>query len=122
MMVKSATDALRSAGIAQENITVYPVPGSFEIPLIGSVLAAHKKVDALIGIGIIVQGETAHADLLAAQTARGIMDVQVRYAIPFAFEVLHVTSLRQAAERSAKGEEAARAVLLCLAQIGKIHS
>ncbi len=120
-LVAGAREALIAAGIDAKNVTDYPVSGSFEIPLIGAVLAQEKKADALIGLGIIVEGETHHARLIAGETARGIMDVQVTHGMPFAFEVLYVKKLSQAKVRSAgshnKGGEAARAVLHSLAQI-----
>lgn len=122
-MVAGARETLEQAGVKAENITEHPVAGSFEIPLIGLVLASEKKVDALIGLGIIVEGETHHAELLAQESARGMMDVQLKTQIPFAFEVLYVDDLAQAQERSKgidnKGGEAARAVLHSLAQIRK---
>jgi 6,7-dimethyl-8-ribityllumazine synthase len=121
-MIESARKALMHAGIPEGNILFYPVAGSFEIPLLGAALAKAKKVDALIGIGIIVQGETKHADLLAAESARGIMDVQLQYHIPFAFEVLWVNTLADAKARANKGEEAAQAVLLSLAELARLHS
>lgn len=125
-LVDGARKTLEGAGIPAANIEEYATAGAFEIPLMGSVLAEVKAVDALIGIGIIVQGETEHADLIADACARGMMDVQVRFGIPFAFEVLHVDDLEQAKARAAgpdsKGEEAARAVLHSLAQIAKLHS
>lgn len=119
-LVRSGVDALKVAGVPKENISLYPAPGSFEIPLIGAVLAEHRKVDALIGLGIIVEGETHHARLLAENVARGIMDVQIRYRIPFAFEVLYVDSMEFARQRLGKGKEAAGAVLSSLAQIERI--
>ncbi len=122
-LVKGAREVLLKAGIKAANITEYPAAGSFELPLIGMTLAKAKKADALIGIGIIVEGQTHHAELLARESARGIMDVQVKYGIPFAFEVLYVKKLRHAKARSRgaenKGGEAARAVLHSLAQIRK---
>ncbi|NOS68214.1 MAG: 6,7-dimethyl-8-ribityllumazine synthase [Candidatus Peribacteraceae bacterium] len=125
-MVAGAKQVLLKAGITPTNITEHSVSGSFEIPLIGTALVFEKKVDALIGIGIIVEGETHHAELLARESARGIMDVQVRYGVPFAFEVLYVKKLRDAQVRSSgtnnKGAEAARAVLHSLAQIRKLRS
>jgi len=112
------------AGIEPTNIKRYDVPGSFEIPLIGAALAEKHSFDALIGFGIIVEGETQHARLIAEQAARGIMDVQVRYRIPFAFEVLYVQTLEQAKVRAIgdgnKGKEAAAAVLHSLAQLGAL--
>ena len=125
-LVAGAKQVLLAAGIPSENITDYPVPGSFEIPLIGSVIAHEKKADAIIGLGIIVEGETHHAELVAREAARGIMDVQIGYGMPFAFEVLYVDSLAQARGRSSgsdnKGGEAARAALHSLAQIRKLRS
>lgn len=113
-MTDSARSFLKASGIAEENISMHTVPGCFEIPLRGAELAAAKKVDGLIALGVIVQGETRHGDLLAAETTRGIMDVQLGYLIPFAFEVLHVSNVAQAQARSDKGEEAAYAVLSML--------
>lgn len=125
-LVAGAKQVLLEAGIPSENIADYPVPGSFEIPLLGSVIAREKKADALIALGIIVDGETHHADLIARETVRGIMEVQIRHGIPFAFEVLYVEKLLQAKARSKgpsnKGGEAARAVLHCLAEMARIRS
>ncbi|MBI3336217.1 6,7-dimethyl-8-ribityllumazine synthase [Candidatus Peregrinibacteria bacterium] len=116
-LVESAKTALKEAGIPEKNISLYAAPGSFEIPLIGAALAEAKAADALIGIGIIVQGETKHADLLAESVAHGMMNIQIRYRIPFAFEVLYVDSIAQARARGEKGKEAAHAVLQSLAEI-----
>lgn len=116
----SAKETLLEAGLPEPNIHLYEAAGSFEIPLIGEALARAKAVDALIGFGIIVQGETKHADLLAAETTRGIMDVQLRHSLPFAFEVLWVDTLEQARARGSKGREAAAAVLKSLAELSKI--
>jgi len=121
-LVQSAKETLLEAGIPDDQISEWSAPGSFEIPLIGECLAAAHEVDALIGIGIIVQGQTKHADLLAQESARGIMDVSLRHGIPFAFEVLWVNDLQEARERSEKGREAAIAVLHSLAEKARIHS
>ena len=117
VLVDGAVQILRDAGLPPANIKTFPVPGSFEIPLIGAELARKKEVDALIGIGIIVEGETHHARLIAEQAARGMMDVQVRYGMPFAFEVLYVDDLALVRPRLDRGAEAARAVLHALAQL-----
>ena len=125
-IVAGARKMLEEAGIASKNISEHVAAGSFEIPLIGSVLAKAKKVDALLGIGIIVEGETHHAELLARESARGIMDVQLQYGIPFAFEILYVKNLKDAVLRSTgssnKGAEAARAVLQSLAEMKRLRS
>lgn len=117
-LLEAALSALQSGGILEKNITVHWAPGCFEIPLIGKALAQEKKVDGLIALGIIVEGETHHARLLAEQASRGIMDVQLAYQLPFAFEILYVPRFEQARERAAgshnKGAEAAVAVLQSL--------
>ena len=121
-IVASARTTLLSAGISRENIKLYPVYGSFEIPLIGAALAEKKEVDALIGIGIVVQGETRHAQIIAEEAAAGMMQIQMRYQIPFAFEVLAVANIEQARLRADRGAEAARAVLHSLTSLKKIRA
>lgn len=121
-LIASAKECLREAGLPDANVSVWQVPGSFEIPLMGEWLASAKKVDALIGIGIIVQGETKHADLLAQESARGLMDVQLKHQIPFAFEILWVDDLAYARARADKGAEAAMAVLHSLAEKARLAS
>ncbi|PIR48909.1 6,7-dimethyl-8-ribityllumazine synthase [Candidatus Peregrinibacteria bacterium CG10_big_fil_rev_8_21_14_0_10_55_24] len=116
-LVDSARSELLSAGIPEENITLYCAAGSFEIPLIGSALAKQRSVDALIGLGVIVEGETHHARCIAEAVARGMMDVQVRTLVPFVFEVLYVATIAQARERLQKGKEAACAALHSLAEL-----
>ena len=115
---------LKLAGLPEENIPLTVAPGSFEVPLLGRALAASGKVDAMIGFGIIVQGETHHARLLAENVTRAMMDIQMEFTMPFAYEVLYVNSLDQARARSLgennKGREAAFAVLQSLVELKKI--
>ena len=125
-LVDAAKKTLIKGGLKETNVTLHAVPGAFEIPLLGAALAAEERVDGLIALGIIVEGETHHADLIAKEAARGVMDVQVQFRVPFAFEVLYVRKLTQAKARSAggsnKGEEAAVTVLYSLAQLRRLQS
>lgn len=121
-MLQGAIETLQAVGMEESHISQHPVSGSFEIPLVGAALAKRKSVDAMIGLGIIVEGETHHARLVAENTARGMMDVQTQYAIPFANEVLYVDSLELAQERLHKGEEAAISVVHSLAQLASMQS
>jgi 6,7-dimethyl-8-ribityllumazine synthase len=114
VMKEGAIQELQKCGIPQSQISMYEAPGSFEIPLIGRNLAEKKSVDALIALGVIVQGETHHAEILARESARGCMEVQLRYGISFAYEILYVDRLEDAEKRGDKGVEAARAVLAML--------
>lgn len=119
-LVAGARRVLLGSGLPPSSIKTYAVPGSFEIPLLGAALAEAGEVEALIGLGVIVEGQTHHARLIAEQAARGMMEVQLRHGIPFAFEVLYVDDLALARARLDRGEEAARAVLQFLAQLRSI--
>jgi 6,7-dimethyl-8-ribityllumazine synthase len=122
-MVKGASELFIAAGIPESNVQVFHSPGSFEIPVIGRALVG--KVDALIGFGIIVEGATHHARLLAESTTNAMMQIQIEHALPFAFEILYVNKLEDAIERTQgnlnKGIEAARAVLHTLAELQRIQ-
>ena len=124
-LLAGCIDGFVRHGVNEAALDTVRVPGSFEIPLIGAALAEQGAVDALIGFGIIVEGETHHARLLADAATEGIMDTQLTYHIPFAFEVLYVKSLEDARARttgnSNKGIEAAVAVLHSLALLKKIR-
>lgn len=125
-MVEEAKAALMEAGIPADNIEVHGCPGSFEIPLIGSELAESGTVDGLLALGIVVQGETHHARLVAEQAARGVMDVQLRSGMPFAFEILFVNDLATAkarvTARPGKGRAAAIATLQSLSKLQAIRA
>ncbi len=123
-MVETAKETLRLAGIPEKQIALHEVAGSWEVPLVGMALADGGNVDGLIGLGIIVKGETHHDELLARESARGMMEVQLTYGIPFAFEILHVDSAEHARARAIgmhnKGEEAAYALLHSMAVLKRI--
>jgi 6,7-dimethyl-8-ribityllumazine synthase len=125
-LVDSAKALLLEAGIEEKGITLHPAPGSFEVPLIGAELAASGKVDALMAFGIIVQGQTHHARLLAESVTHALMDIQIRQRMPFAFEILFVDDIAQARDRATgpdnKGREAAYAVLHSLAELHRIRT
>lgn len=126
VLVDEAVSAFEQAGLPRSYISLHPCAGAFEIPLIGAGLVAVNQVEALVGFGVIVEGETHHARLIAEESARGIMDIQVRRRIPFAFEVLYVKTLEQARHRCCapyhKGAEAALSVLHSLAELDRMHS
>lgn len=123
-MVDGATEIFNKAALNLNNVQSVPVLGSWEIPLLGAALAKKHQVDALIGFGIIVQGATYHDQHLAQQTARAMMDIQTQYAMPFAYEILHVKSIDQVPDRVSgtynKGAEAAVAVLHSLAALASL--
>ncbi len=95
-------------------IDTFPAPGSFEIPLLVSLLAQRRKYDAILGLGVIIAGRTAHADLIAGTITRSLQQISLEHDIPVIHEVLLVKNEAQARERCLgaklnRGREAARA-------------
>jgi 6,7-dimethyl-8-ribityllumazine synthase len=101
-------------GVAAEDIDVVSVPGALELPLALQALALERRgfahrYDALVALGAIVRGETYHFEIVANESARGIVEVQLETGIPIANAVLTTNDEAQAKERaSVKGAEAAR--------------
>jgi 6,7-dimethyl-8-ribityllumazine synthase len=115
-LVQGALDGLRSFGVAPDDVDVAWVPGAFEIPLIARRLADSGDYDAVICLGAVIRGDTAHFELVAGEAARGIAEVTRTTGVPVIFEVLATEDLAQAEARAGgahgnKGWEAARAAL-----------
>ena len=99
-LMAGALDALEAAGAGADDIVVVHVPGSFEIPLTAKKLAAGGRVDAVIAIGCVLRGETAHFDYVASEVARGVQLAQLDTGIPVIFCVLTCDTLEQAIDRA----------------------
>jgi 6,7-dimethyl-8-ribityllumazine synthase len=99
-LLAGAVDALESSGADPDNVTVVHVPGSFEIPLAAKKLAEAGRTDAVIAIGCILRGETAHFDYVASEVARGVQLAQLDTGIPVIFCVLTCDTLEQAIDRA----------------------
>jgi len=99
-LLGGALDALDRTGAEREQIEVFRVPGSFEIPLAAKKLAAGGRFDSIICIGCILRGETSHYDYVCSETARGIQLAQLDTGVPMAFCVLTCETLEQAIERA----------------------
>jgi 6,7-dimethyl-8-ribityllumazine synthase len=113
-LVAGALAGLAHGGVPDDAITVVWVPGAFEIPLVAERLAAAN--DAVVCLGAVIRGVTAHFDLVAREAARGIADVARTTGVPCIFEVLATDDLAQARSRAGgahgnKGYEAAIAAL-----------
>jgi 6,7-dimethyl-8-ribityllumazine synthase len=114
-----ARRALAACGVSPQDISVYAVPGCFEIPL-ASRLVFERGFDACVALGVVIRGETPHFDFVAGECARGIMDVQLAARKPIGFGVLTTETRAQAEERADpkrgdKGFEAALAAAAMLA-------
>jgi 6,7-dimethyl-8-ribityllumazine synthase len=99
-LLTAAVDALERAGAASENVDVVRVPGAFELPLAAKKLAATRRYDALIAIGCILRGETAHYDYVCSETSRGLQLAQMDTGLPIIFCVLTCDTLEQAIDRA----------------------
>ena len=115
-LLAAALDALERAGAASNDVDVVRVPGSFELPLTSKKLALTGKYDALIAIGCVIRGETAHYDYVCSETSRGLQLAQMDTGVPVIFCVLTVDTLEQAIDRAGlksgnKGFEAGLAAI-----------
>ena len=113
-LVTACDKQLLDLGVAAGDIYVASVPGALEIPLALQSLALGRRgfgrrFDALVALGAIIRGETYHFEIVANESARGILDVQLETGIPVANGVLTTSTEDQARARAAvKGAEAAR--------------
>jgi 6,7-dimethyl-8-ribityllumazine synthase len=99
-LLEGAREALERAGAAKKDLRVIHVPGSFELPLAVKKLANTGLYDALIAIGCILRGETAHYDYVCSETARGLQLAQMDTGVPVMFCVLTCDTLEQAIDRA----------------------
>jgi 6,7-dimethyl-8-ribityllumazine synthase len=115
-LVEGAKAALRRHGVADDDVEVAWTPGAFELPLAAMRLARSDRFDAVICLGAVIRGETAHFDLVADQAAGGIQRAALETGVPCIFGVLATETLEQALDRAGgkhgnKGWEAATAAL-----------
>ena len=115
-LLASACDALLRSGANKHDIAVVRVPGSFEIPSAARTLANTGKYDAIVCLGCLLHGDTAHYDVIVNEVTRGIGQSAQETGVPHAFGVLTCDSLEQAIDRAGlkmgnKGFEAALAAV-----------
>ena len=98
-LVKGAADAFVRLGGDEKDLLLVRVPGAYEIPLVAKRLAASKAVDAVLALGAVVQGATAHADLINQATAKAFEEISVETGVPVLDGVVSAENLEQAVER-----------------------
>jgi 6,7-dimethyl-8-ribityllumazine synthase len=118
LMWQGCRSTLEDHGV--EALTLVRVPGAFELPLVSRWLADSGRYDAVIALGAVVRGETAHFDFISAECTRGLGQVALESRLPVAFGVLTPENGEQALERADparknKGREAALAALEMMA-------
>ena len=99
-LLEGALMAMQEHQVEDDNLTVAWAPGAFELPVLASALASSGKYDAIVCLGVVVKGETAHFEHIAAQAASGIAAVSRESGIPVTFGVLTTYTVQQAMDRS----------------------
>ncbi|MGE5402500.1 MAG: 6,7-dimethyl-8-ribityllumazine synthase [Ignavibacteriales bacterium] len=99
-LLEGALDCLNRHHAVDDDIEVIKVPGSFEIPLAASKLAALQKYDAIICLGAVIRGATPHFDYVASEVTKGIAQTSLKFGVPVSFGVLTTDSIEQAIERA----------------------
>ncbi len=115
-LLAGAVDELRRHGVNPENIDLVRVPGAFEIPLAALKCAKTQKYNAIITLGAIIKGATAHFDYVSAELSKGIANVSLQTEVPVIFGVLTTENIEQAIERAGtkagnKGADAAKSAI-----------
>lgn len=99
-LVDGCMDALKRNGVSEDDIEAAYVPGSFEIPLVAQKMARSGKFDAVITLGAVIRGATAHFDYVAGQVARGVASAAMETGVPVIFGVITTETIEQAIERA----------------------
>ncbi|HXU13853.1 MAG TPA: 6,7-dimethyl-8-ribityllumazine synthase [Terriglobales bacterium] len=115
-LLEGALDAFLRSGAKREDIQIVRVPGAWEVPAAARMMAEQKKVDAIIALGCLIRGETAHYEAIYNEVSRGIGQSQQETGIPHGFGILTCETLEQALNRAGikagnKGFEAAAAAI-----------
>ena len=115
-LLRGALDILRAHGVADADVTVVWVPGSFEVPIVARKLATSGHHQAIVCLGAVVKKETAHFEYVAGEAARGIADVGRETGVPTIFGILTTYNAQQALARSGgvqgnRGADAAEAAI-----------
>ncbi len=129
-MLRGVWDQLDAAGVSPDDVQLVWVPGAFEIPLAARTMAATGHVDAVVTLGCVIRGDTAHFEYVAGPAAEGILAAQLETGVPIVFGVLTVENRRQALVRSVvdgdvvgdnKGAEAAATALAMITALEEIR-
>jgi 6,7-dimethyl-8-ribityllumazine synthase len=115
-LLRGALDCLSRHGAEDDAVSVYRVPGAFEIPTLAAKLIDVDDVDAIVTLGCLLRGDTPHFDFISAQVTNDLSRVATEAKFPIAFGVITCNTLEQAVERSSpgsgnKGWEAALAAI-----------
>jgi 6,7-dimethyl-8-ribityllumazine synthase len=126
-LLAGCRDMLARHGVPDDRVDVAWVPGSFEVPLLARKLAASGRYAAVICLGCVIRGETAHFDHVAGQAASGVMQAALATGVPVIFGILTTDSVEQALNRAGlksgnKGADAALAAIEMVNLLARLES
>lgn len=115
-LLEGALDCLRRHGAEEKDVTVYRVPGAFEVALATAEIAAYGNIDAVVALGALIRGETPHFEYISAQVTNELSRISIQTRIPVAYGVITCNTMEQAIARSGpksgnKGWESALAAI-----------
>ncbi|MFI4913665.1 MAG: 6,7-dimethyl-8-ribityllumazine synthase [Steroidobacterales bacterium] len=124
-LLEGATAAWARCGGAQADLRLERVPGAFELPLAARQFALVGAIDAVVALGCVIRGDTAHFEYVAGECAHGLARVMLDTGVPVSFGVLTVDTLAQARERAApnasnKGSEAVETAVAMVGLLRRI--
>jgi 6,7-dimethyl-8-ribityllumazine synthase len=99
-LLEGALDALKKLGAEDADLSVYKVPGSFEVPFVARKLARSKRVDGIVCLGALIRGDTPHFDFLSAEVTKGLAQISIEDGVPVSFGILTVETIEQGIERA----------------------
>jgi 6,7-dimethyl-8-ribityllumazine synthase len=115
-LIEGALDCLVRHGAEETGISIYRVPGSFELPLAAQKIARSGEVDAIVCLGALIRGQTPHFDYIASEVTKGIAQISLESGLPVTFGIITADNLEQAIDRAGaktgnKGFEAAASAI-----------
>jgi 6,7-dimethyl-8-ribityllumazine synthase len=99
-LLEGALEALQKMGAQEADLTVYKVPGSFEVPIIAKKVAKSKAADGILCVGALIRGDTPHFDFLSAEVTKGLAQIAMEDGVPVSFGILTVDTVEQGIERA----------------------
>lgn len=126
-LVKGAVDALRRHGASDKQVEIVRVPGAYDMPLVARKLAQSRRYDAIVAVGAVIRGQTAHFDYVAGECASGLARVSAETGVPVAFGVLTTETAEQAMDRAGgkagnKGAEAAASAIELVSLLRRLEA
>jgi len=126
-LVRGALDALKRHGATEKQVEIVRVPGAFDMPPVARRLAESRRYEAIIAVGAVIRGQTAHFDYVAGECASGLARVAADTGVPVAFGVLTTETAEQAMDRAGgkagnKGADAAMSAIELVNLLRRLES